>query len=256
MTFLPDETPLSAITIPGTHESLTLYGGPLAVCQIWTLKEQLRVGVRYLDVHVGIWFPTQKEIYIRDANWMFWQHMDLGKVLKEISDFLEIHKTETVLLKLSLHGLYKSKVEKSVKTMIGKFQNIVWTKMSIPTIKEVRGKIVFLRSETFKSGADNEKTQLFESNKLKNVKEKIKQIKSRICTHQIVVTENPATVLRSPKSLARRINLQLSDLIQEHKAMSSNSSCLGVLSMDFPSAETITKITHLKPCFNELYTSK
>uniref|UniRef100_A0A3P9J217 Phosphatidylinositol-specific phospholipase C X domain-containing protein n=1 Tax=Oryzias latipes TaxID=8090 RepID=A0A3P9J217_ORYLA len=242
MAFLPDETPLSAIAIPGTHESLTLHGGPLTVCQVWTLKKQLRVGIRYLDVHAGIWFPTQKEIYIRDGIWMFWQHMDLGEVLKQISDFLKIHKNETVLLKLTLHGLYKSKVEDLVKTMIGKFQNTVWTKMSVPKIKQVRGKIVFLRSETFHSGADNEKSTLFESNKLKNVKEKMKQMKSRICAHQIVVTETAATALRSPKSLARRVNLQLSELIQKYKTLSLNPACLGVFSMDFPSAETISNM--------------
>ncbi|XP_029299576.1 uncharacterized protein LOC115016051 [Cottoperca gobio] len=58
MRFIPDETPVSAISIPGTHESLSLHGGPLDKCQVWTLKDQLNVGIRYFEMHAGIWLPT------------------------------------------------------------------------------------------------------------------------------------------------------------------------------------------------------
>ncbi|XP_070702945.1 uncharacterized protein [Pempheris klunzingeri] len=95
MKSIPDDTPVSAISIPGTHESLSLYGGPLATCQVWNLEKQLKMGLRYFDLHAGIWLPNQKHIYIRDSHWMFWQHTDFGEVLKIIFSFLKDHGSET-----------------------------------------------------------------------------------------------------------------------------------------------------------------
>jgi hypothetical protein len=50
MRSLPDSTPLSAISIPGTHDSAALHGGLAAQCQSWTIKDQLEAGIRFIDV--------------------------------------------------------------------------------------------------------------------------------------------------------------------------------------------------------------
>ncbi|KAL0962241.1 hypothetical protein UPYG_G00337530 [Umbra pygmaea] len=44
MASIPDSLLLSQITMPGTHNSMALYGGALAECQSWSLGSQLRVG--------------------------------------------------------------------------------------------------------------------------------------------------------------------------------------------------------------------
>ncbi|XP_034456201.1 uncharacterized protein LOC117770658 [Hippoglossus hippoglossus] len=113
MKSVPDETLISALSIPGTHESLSLHGGPLAKCQVWTLDKQLNLGVRYFDLHVGI------------------------------------------------------------------------------------------------------------------------------CA---------ASRLSRPKTLAQTLNKQLDNFVVQHEKSSSNQGCLGVLSMNFPSADLIKNIIQLKPC--------
>lgn len=248
MKSIPDETPLSAISIPGTHESLTLYGGPLAVCQVWPLEEQLKVGVRYFDLHVGIWFPGQKEIYVRDGNWMFWQRRHLEEVVGEVSGFLQEHRSEVALLRVTLHGLYKDKLKHLVTVLMEKYKNMMWMKVSVPNLKETRGKMVLLQSETFKVGTENGESRLFQSNKLKGSDGKMERLKEQLCGGHIVRTETVASALRSPKTLARTVNLQLSKFLEEQGRRSTNRGCLGVMGLNFPSADLISQIVQLGPC--------
>uniref|UniRef100_A0A3P8U1D9 Phosphatidylinositol-specific phospholipase C X domain-containing protein n=1 Tax=Amphiprion percula TaxID=161767 RepID=A0A3P8U1D9_AMPPE len=255
MKSIPDETPLSAISIPGTHESLSLYGGPLVVCQVWTLDKQLKVGIRYFDVHVGIWFRTQKDIYIRDSHWMFDQHIHFNEVLRVILNFLDLHSGETVLLKVTFHGFYQEKTKQLMKKLTDRFQSRIWTRLSVPNMQQARGKIVFLQSESVYIGTENQKSYFFENNKLINVEGKIKLIKPHLCDHHMVLTETAASALRGPKSLARTVNKQLSDLVVQHQRSSLNRGCLGVLSMSFPSADLIQNIIHIQRCDCESPTS-
>ena len=49
MRLIDGTQPLSRLILPGTHESLALYGYPHSTCQALTLHEQLERGVRFLD---------------------------------------------------------------------------------------------------------------------------------------------------------------------------------------------------------------
>ncbi|MEQ2164756.1 hypothetical protein GOODEAATRI_010082 [Goodea atripinnis] len=247
MRSIPDETPISAIAIPGTHESLTLRGGPLAVSQVWTLEKQLRVGVRYLDIHAGIWLPTSTDISVRDANWMFSQGITLATVFIKVFDFLDTHRSEAVLMKVTLHGLYKDKVAQMVKKLIEKFKRRIWTKVSVPKLEQVRGKIIFLQNVRFPWGTENHKSYFFESNELKDVERKIKHIKWHLCGHYILLTETAAAAHRRPKTLAKSINEQLYDFVSKWKG-SPIKGCVGILSMDFPNANLIRNIIQLGVC--------
>ncbi|KAG1926597.1 PLC-like phosphodiesterases superfamily protein [Pimephales promelas] len=53
MANLNDEKLVTELTIPGTHDSLALHGGPAAECQAWSLEDQLNAGIRYFDLRVS-----------------------------------------------------------------------------------------------------------------------------------------------------------------------------------------------------------
>ncbi|XDV40860.1 hypothetical protein PO909_009859, partial [Leuciscus waleckii] len=53
METLDNETLISTLTIPGSHDAMALYGGPLAKCQAWSLEDQLKAGIRYFDLRVS-----------------------------------------------------------------------------------------------------------------------------------------------------------------------------------------------------------
>uniref|UniRef100_A0A8D3D5Z3 Phosphatidylinositol-specific phospholipase C X domain-containing protein n=1 Tax=Scophthalmus maximus TaxID=52904 RepID=A0A8D3D5Z3_SCOMX len=204
MESIPDETSVSALSIPGTHESLSLHGGPLAICQVWTLDKQLKMGLRYFDVHVGNFFYTQKYIYIRDSHWMFWQHIDFDEVLRTIFHFLNGHSSECVLVKVTIHGSFEGKP-------------------SVPNMKQVRGKIVFIKSKMFYPGTENRESFFFENKKLINVESKVRNIRSQLCGHHIVLTDSAASRFDNPKKLAQTLNKQLNNFVVQHKTCSRHN---------------------------------
>ena len=58
-TKLADDTLISALSIPGTHDSCSYSAKwydipPISQCQSWSVKKQLMAGVRYLDIRVKI----------------------------------------------------------------------------------------------------------------------------------------------------------------------------------------------------------
>uniref|UniRef100_A0A3P9L353 Phosphatidylinositol-specific phospholipase C X domain-containing protein n=1 Tax=Oryzias latipes TaxID=8090 RepID=A0A3P9L353_ORYLA len=227
MTSIPDETPLSTITIVGIR---LLFGKK----QVWTMKQKLKDGIRYFDINVGVWRATEKEYHIRSTKWI------VEEVLLPISIFLRTHSHETVLLRLTIHGRTKTIVDDFTNTSTGKFKDIMWTKRSVPTMKEARGKIVFLKTKSFHFGAKNHKSKNLDLNMLKNFEKKIELQKSDICGGQLVVTESLASDQESLE--------QLTKLVQKYFSGYSDFGCLGIISMDNPSPELIEKIIHLKPC--------
>ncbi len=94
---LSDDLRLTELTIPGTHESVSFYGGfwGLADCQGMPLHEQLAWGVRLIDIRCK---------QIDDSLILF--HGDVlqcgkfGPVLQVCTDFLDEHTGETILLRL------------------------------------------------------------------------------------------------------------------------------------------------------------
>uniref|UniRef100_A0A3P9NYR3 Phosphatidylinositol-specific phospholipase C X domain-containing protein n=1 Tax=Poecilia reticulata TaxID=8081 RepID=A0A3P9NYR3_POERE len=244
MASIPDATLVSAIAVPGTHESLTLSGGPLAVTQVWTLEKQLNVGIRYLDIHAGIWFPTNKEVGIRDANWLFTQGVTFTAVVEKVLAFLDENGGEAVLMKVTLHGLYQDRAARMVEQQLQRFEGRIWRKVSVPELGQVRGKIVFLQNRKFPLGTENHRSYLFESKQLKHVEEKLRHIRWHLCGHYILLTQTAGAALQRPKALARSVNRQLSDLVLRRRG-GAGAGCLGVISMDFPSAELIRNIIQL-----------
>ncbi|XP_068603711.1 1-phosphatidylinositol phosphodiesterase [Brachionichthys hirsutus] len=248
MASIPDGTPVSAVSIPGTHESLSLHGGPLTVSQVWDLDKQLQVGLRYFDLHAGIWVPTEKHVYIRDGRWMIWQQTQLDEVLQSMLNFLDINRSETVLLKVEIHGLYKEEVRELIMTLILKFKDKIWTNASVPNMKQARGKVIFLQSKTFHDGVTNQRSFFIHGGRLSDVEGKIKNIKSDLCGRRVVLTDNAPPALTNPKQLAKTLNKALSDFVREHGRSSLQRGCLGVFSVTFPSADLIREIARLKPC--------
>lgn len=58
MSRLPETVPLCQVSLPGTHDSCALYDGlsfGFAKCQVWHLKDQLKAGVRFIDIRCRMW---------------------------------------------------------------------------------------------------------------------------------------------------------------------------------------------------------
>ena len=112
MSFIPDDRKLLLINIPGAHDAaaneINVIGIPFAQTQDKFIPELLRIGVRLLDIRVGI-----REGNIDDDNLYTWHgafecyYLDENKkqksltfkhILLDIRTFLEENPSETIIL--------------------------------------------------------------------------------------------------------------------------------------------------------------
>ncbi|XP_030203571.1 uncharacterized protein LOC115536053 [Gadus morhua] len=255
MESIPDDTPLSTLSIPGTYESLTLHGGPHMICQVWSFGTQLKAGLRYFDIHVGNWFLTHQSVDVRDGFWMLWQKTELDEVMKTALDFLETHASETVLLRLTLHGAYRKIIEGLILHLVRQHTAQVWTELSVPSLEQARGKIVLVQSDSFSTGIVYHEPGFPNDHKFKSFEDQVTKVKEylwiaeSICDRHVVLTDTTASsILTSPKMVARGFNSYLNDMVLGYKRIGSLMGCLGVITMNFPSSELIKNIIEINPC--------
>lgn len=95
MAALPDDANLSALSVPGTHDSGAWRGSVWSRTQDLTIAEQLDSGVRFLDVrtrHYRDAFPIH-----HGAEYL---HLNFTDVVGSVGAFLEAHPSETVLMRM------------------------------------------------------------------------------------------------------------------------------------------------------------
>jgi 1-phosphatidylinositol phosphodiesterase len=158
MRWVPDSVPLTLLSFPGTHDTMAFYGGPIAKTQSMPLYDQLRAGIRTLDIRARH-DKDRFEIY----HGIAYQNASFGDVLASCNAFLAQNPTETILLELSDAGVpaekdctrsYRETFEwyRDISLFGGRiFKTNDFGSFTIP-LGQVRGKIVII--ENFPQGSD------------------------------------------------------------------------------------------------------
>lgn len=142
---IPAETKLSRITLPGTHNSAALHE-PLAgtaKCQNLDLTEQLAAGVRYLDLrcrHTGDSFALH--------HGMVDQRQTFDSAIAGVAAFLKKNPSECVLVSVKEEHTPTGNTrtfEDTFAATVAKTPGLWWPGTAIPTLGEVRGKLVLVR---------------------------------------------------------------------------------------------------------------
>lgn len=100
MKWVPDDTRLSIMSIPGSHDTMALNGGDLIETQDLELSEQLESGLRYFDIRVQM---KDDEFHI--VHGISDQFASFDDVLEACNTFLEAHPSETILLQMNDTGV-------------------------------------------------------------------------------------------------------------------------------------------------------
>lgn len=157
MAGIPDSRSLSDIAMPGTHDTATYDLGALglvtklniiawramrfAQTQSKTVREQLDLGVRFLDLRI---MPDGKggfDMYHGAVS----LGSDFNTILGDIEAFLKANPKETVLAcfkKESNDGRAETSAE--LASFLAKRGSTYFLEPRIPTLKEVRGKVVVI----------------------------------------------------------------------------------------------------------------
>jgi len=92
---IPDNTKFSQLTIPGTHDSCSLFGICCARTQSWTLVEQMRAGIRYFDIRL-----RRIDNTLRAYHGFVDQKETFDRILSYAMNFLENNPSESIILEI------------------------------------------------------------------------------------------------------------------------------------------------------------
>jgi 1-phosphatidylinositol phosphodiesterase len=136
---------LAALSIPGTHDTGALYEdepGTLKT-QDLTIDEQLAAGVRYFDIRVKD-VEGHFDVYHKTR----FQELSFDQVLTSVFAFFEANPGETLILCLKQEQPPENSTntfEQTFDTYTAQHPEKWYLGATIPTLDEVRGKIVLMR---------------------------------------------------------------------------------------------------------------
>lgn len=152
---LKNETPLSALSIPGTHNSPTCNKAlPSVRCQAVTPVEQLKNGVRFFDIRVQPDNPEDpKDDGLNLVHGVFPISLTGPKkfrpLVNEVHEFLRENPSETVIMSLKREGPGNA-TDRQLSVILKDHYTAGdlskwYTEPRVPKLGEVRGKIVLMR---------------------------------------------------------------------------------------------------------------
>ncbi|WP_166244701.1 phosphatidylinositol-specific phospholipase C [Paenibacillus turpanensis] len=142
---LSNSTSLTALSIPGTHDSGALYESIYGTAknQDLTIAQQLSIGVRYLDIRTRHY---QNAFTIHHGA--VYQNQNFDDVLNAVISFLNANPTETVIMSVKEEHTAAENTrsyEETFNSYVNKNPSKWFMSNRVPTLGEARGKIVLLR---------------------------------------------------------------------------------------------------------------
>ena len=159
----PDATSLAALSVPGTHETMSIHGGAWTQTQEdfgdsgGTLTAQLDAGIRMIDLRARVNDGNTFTIHHGGT----YQNANFDDVLGRLADFLAAHPGETVLVRLKQEctGEIGSCTDASgqatfpdiFNAYVAKRPNLFWAPSvtrsaaaAMPALGAVRGRVVLV----------------------------------------------------------------------------------------------------------------
>ncbi|MCQ2819341.1 MAG: hypothetical protein MJ252_18925 [archaeon] len=147
---LNDSSFIYDLTIPGTHNSLSLYGSFIAITQTWKIEDQLIGGLRYFDCRLRLFHNT-----LRFQHGICDQKINFDVALKEFKKFLTEHPTEFIIMNFQkeYRDLDCTQTLEELKSFyLRDYLDIIvfYKDDNKITVGELRGKILFIDTNDVK----------------------------------------------------------------------------------------------------------
>lgn len=151
MSHLNNKVKIKDLNIPGTHDSGTFDPNSyfnfitkrFSTCQDMTILEQLKIGIRFLDIRLRNVNDTLKVFHgVVEEN------LNFKEILETLKKFLTSNKTEFVFLRVEKIGGDRN-FEELFYQLLKKFDKIICNpKNTNSTISKARGKVIFLQTKS------------------------------------------------------------------------------------------------------------
>lgn len=145
MKTLPDRAFVSAISIPGTHDTATSQltsQQSFSQTQCTTIEEQMQQGIRAFDFRPGVDGQRMKLYHGSSATSRY-----MDEVLESMCSFLETHPSEFFIVHLYKASDSNKDITSQMDALIAsdKIKNHIVSFNPNLTVSDIRGKILFLR---------------------------------------------------------------------------------------------------------------
>lgn len=245
MAGLPGALPLSCLSIPGTHDSLSLFGGRRLRCQSWGLEAQLSAGIRFLDVRCKL-VRGELQVY----HLCTFQRASLRSVLRRTLRFLRAHPGEAVLMRIKEELPIFSQpgfAAQLRRCLLEEGQGHVWCQEEVPTLDQVRGKIVVLEALAQEVlGIPYEQLSISDAWNVLSLERKwaraqrhLERVAGGDTTTMHLTFCSGNGLFTCPEEVARFVNPRCYQHLQHRRGQ---PVCWGVVIMDFPGAGLIRLI--------------
>ncbi|CAK7902438.1 hypothetical protein CAAN1_07S02762 [[Candida] anglica] len=153
-----DDTPISKLSIPGTHNAAACHTAlPSVQCQGESVTDQLEHGVRFLDIRAAKQFLKEGDdaLNLQVIHGKFPVRIPfplmLSSVLDEVYDFLRNNRSETVIVSIKQEGPDNWNNDQD------EFPNCIWDRYvnknkdkwylgdRTPNLGDARGKVILFR---------------------------------------------------------------------------------------------------------------
>ncbi len=194
MKYIPGDTDLTELNLPGTHASGTAFiklFPESSSCQQYSIADQLQNGIRVMDIRIRYDGTDYGKLKIENdtagtEKWPFdimilsyggidcyessavsSEKLSVSKVINTCKEFVKTHPTETVVLQIKTEtapndsDVYKADIKKGIKNIYNYLDNDSMVRMveygdSAPMLDDIRGKVViFVEEISPKSNPDN-----------------------------------------------------------------------------------------------------
>lgn len=154
MNKIADDKKITAINMPGTHDSACRFMdfGFISQTQTLSVTQQLEAGVRYFDFRFKLvcdtFLANHSICYCRKKKGFWNEILTCDDIVKECLDFLSENPSETILFQLKEAESHTGTefYNEFYKRYIANNQDVWFLENRIPSLGEVRGKIVLLRA--------------------------------------------------------------------------------------------------------------
>jgi 1-phosphatidylinositol phosphodiesterase len=144
MTHLPSSTPMSALTIPGTHDSAAYtYSWPFIATQTLDITAQLNAGIRYFDLRCGLRADVLEMVHGQALL-----GLRLEQVLADMYAFLAAHPSEAVIAQIKRDRKDETSTvhfAQAIATLISATPDHWRTANTTPLLGELRSRIQLFR---------------------------------------------------------------------------------------------------------------
>jgi len=261
MSKISDSKLISALSIPGTHESATykvkpknkIIGTPFigqAKCHAMDIPTQLDAGIRFFDIRVA----NNGDIIHGKGQTQFKTEYTFDNILNLFTSFLKDHSSETIIMKIKNEegkgkrnddfiAMFESKITGDVKKLM-KYNT------DIPTMGEIRGHIWLFDDFEYSKGFPTSHSKIIKQNdwkagwikpgkvKAEKVKQHFEAAEGKQDSGNLYINNLSANAAAkgnlfvTPEDLASEVN----SVTLEHK------SFLGIVACDFPSQKLIDHV--------------